>query len=251
MKKICFAVFLTALTIGGFAQTKKPVAKKPMAKKTITKKNSVVGTKSGTIQRLKTQLDSASYAFGSSVGAGIKSNGIDVMSYDIFMMGLKDAFTGKNLILDPQKAQKVINEALVLAKKNKFKMNITEGKTFLEENKKRAGVQVTASGIQYEVLRPGTGVKPKATDSVLVHYKGTLLNGKQFDSSYDRGEPISFPLNRVITGWTEGVQLMPAGSKYKFYIPYELAYGENGAGKDIPPYSTLIFEIELLKVNGK
>ena len=126
-----------------------------------------------------------------------------------------------------------------------------EGQDFLEQNKKRAGVQTTASGLQYEVLTAGTGVKPLATDSVLVHYKGTLLNGKQFDSSYDRGEPISFPLNRVIPGWTEGVQLMPAGSKYKFFIPYNLAYGERGAGQDIPPYSTLIFEVELLKVNGK
>ncbi|MNR36347.1 FKBP-type 22 kDa peptidyl-prolyl cis-trans isomerase [compost metagenome] len=126
-----------------------------------------------------------------------------------------------------------------------------EGQEFLEQNGKRAGVQTTASGLQYEVLTAGTGVKPVATDSVLVHYKGTLLNGKQFDSSYDRGEPISFPLNAVIAGWTEGVQLMPAGSKYKFYIPYNLAYGARGAGADIPPYSTLIFEVELLKVNGK
>jgi len=101
------------------------------------------------------------------------------------------------------------------------------------------------------VLTPGTGVKPQATDTVLVNYKGTLLDGKQFDSSYYRNEPLSLSLDRVIPGWTEGMQLMPAGSKYRFFIPYELAYGERGAGQDIPPYSTLIFEIELLKVNGK
>ena len=109
----------------------------------------------------------------------------------------------------------------------------------------------TASGIQYQVLTKGAGISPKATDTVLVHYKGTLLNGKEFDSSYSRNEPISFPLNGVIPGWTEGVQLMQTGAKYKFFIPYNLAYGENGAGQDIPPFSTLVFEIELLKVNGK
>ncbi|MEO5910790.1 MAG: FKBP-type peptidyl-prolyl cis-trans isomerase, partial [Pelobium sp.] len=122
------------------------------------------------------------------------------------------------------------------------------GKKFLEDNKKNPKVTVTPSGLQYEVLTLGTGVKPKATDTVTVHYKGTLLDGKEFDSSYSRNEPLTLPLNSVIPGWTEGVQLMPAGSKYRFYIPYQLAYGERGAGQDIPPFSTLIFDIELLKV---
>lgn len=246
MKKIFFAVVISALTINSFAQTKKPIAKK-----TTTKKPMAAGVKATTLQRLKTQIDSASYAFGSSVGAGIKSSGVEKLSYDIFLMGLKDAFTGQKLILDQQKAQQAINIALKEASKKQFKGTIDEGNAFLAENKKRAGVMVTASGIQYEVLKPATGIKPKVTDTVLVHYKGTLLNGKQFDSSYDRGEPISFPLKGVIKGWTEGVQLMPTGSKYKFYIPYNLAYGEKAMGNDIPPYSTLVFEIELLKVNGK
>ena len=133
----------------------------------------------------------------------------------------------------------------------KFGPALAEGKAFLEKNKKQPGIQVTASGIQYQVINKGTGIRPKDTDTVTVNYKGTLLNGKQFDSSYGRNEPLSLPLNRVIAGWIEGVQLMQTGSKYKFFVPYNLAYGERGAGADIPPYSTLIFEIELLKVNGE
>jgi FKBP-type peptidyl-prolyl cis-trans isomerase len=122
------------------------------------------------------------------------------------------------------------------------------GKAFLEENGKKEGVTTTASGLQYKVIKAGTGARPKATDTVNVHYKGTFLDGKTFDSSYDRGQPISFPLNRVIPGWTEGVQLMPVGSTYEFYIPSNLAYGEAGAGGAIPPNSTLIFVVELLKI---
>jgi len=122
------------------------------------------------------------------------------------------------------------------------------GKKFLEDNAKKAGVKTTASGLQYKVITEGTGKKPKATETVTVHYRGTLIDGTEFDSSYKRGEPISFGLNRVIAGWTEGLQLMPTGSKYEFYIPYNLAYGERGAGGVIPPYAALIFEVELLGV---
>ena len=122
------------------------------------------------------------------------------------------------------------------------------GKAFLEANGKKEGVTTTASGLQYKVIKAGTGAKPKATDTVNVHYKGTFLDGKTFDSSYDRGQPISFPLNGVIAGWTEGVQLMPVGSTYEFYIPSNLAYGERGAGGAIPPNSTLIFVVELLAI---
>ena len=123
-----------------------------------------------------------------------------------------------------------------------------EGQKFLEENKSKKGVKVTASGLQYEVLTEGKGKQPTAEDTVEVHYRGTLINGQEFDSSYKRNSSISFPLNGVIRGWTEGLQLMKEGSKYKFYIPPELAYGERGAGQDIPPHATLIFEVELIKV---
>lgn len=122
------------------------------------------------------------------------------------------------------------------------------GEKFLAENAKKEGVITTASGLQYKVLHQGDGPKPKATDSVNVHYRGTLIDGTEFDSSYKRNAPISFPLNRVIPGWTEGVQLMPVGSKYEFYIPYHLAYGERGAGGAIPPFAALIFEVELLAI---
>lgn len=122
------------------------------------------------------------------------------------------------------------------------------GKKFLEDNAKKADVKTTSSGLQYKVIAEGTGKKPKATETVTVHYRGTLIDGTEFDSSYKRGEPISFGLNRVIAGWTEGLQLMPTGSKYEFYIPYNLAYGERGAGGVIPPFAKLIFEVELLGV---
>ena len=125
---------------------------------------------------------------------------------------------------------------------------ISEGEAFLAENGKRPEVTTTASGLQYEVIEMGDGAKPTASSTVKVHYRGTLLDGTVFDSSYDRGEPISFPLNGVIRGWTEGLQLMPVGSKFKFYIPYDLAYGERGAGQVIGPYETLIFEVELLNI---
>lgn len=126
---------------------------------------------------------------------------------------------------------------------------LAKGEKFLEENGKKEGVTTTASGLQYKVLTPGTGKSPKATDTVLVHYRGTLINGTEFDSSYKRREPISFPLNRVIAGWTEGVQLMQEGAKFEFYIPARLAYGSRGAGRDIGPNEALIFEVELLQVN--
>jgi FKBP-type peptidyl-prolyl cis-trans isomerase len=125
---------------------------------------------------------------------------------------------------------------------------LAKGEKFLADNAKKEGVTTTASGLQYKVITPGAGKSPKATDTVLVHYRGTLISGAEFDSSYARREPIEFPLNRVIAGWTEGVQLMQEGSKYEFYIPSKLAYGSRGAGRDIGPNEALIFEVELLKV---
>ncbi len=244
MKKTLLTLLASGIALGSFAQAKKTAVKKVTAAKP-----AVAGTHTVPVA-LKSTLDSTSYAFGISIGSSLKTTGLTELNYDILLKGLKDAFTGAKLNFDLQQAQQAINNALEAANKNKYSANLNEGKAFFEQNKKRAGVQTTASGLQYEVLSAGTGVKPTATDSVLVHYKGSLLNGQQFDSSYDRGEPVTFTLNQVIKGWTEGLQLMPAGSKYKLYIPYNLGYGERGYGPNIPPYSTLVFEVELLKVNG-
>jgi FKBP-type peptidyl-prolyl cis-trans isomerase len=238
MKKLLITLLIPCCTIAAEAQTKKPVAKK------------AVSTAAAPVKFTGT-LDSASYAFGMSMAASLKNGGLKTLNYDMLLKGLKAEFSGQKTALSQDAAQKAIGNTFKSVSQAKFAGNIAEGKKFLENNKKTAGVQTTPSGLQYLVLSQGTGIKPGATDSVLVHYKGTLLNGKQFDSSYDRGEPITLTLDRVIPGWTEGMQLMSTGSKYKFFIPYQLAYGERGAGQDIPPYSTLVFEIELLKVNGK
>lgn len=243
MKKTLIILLLPLCTLTALAQTKKPLAKKPgTAKKTTSPAKP-------TQPLFKSALDSASYSFGIGMASSMKNEGLSALNYDLLIKGLKDAFAGsKPAISEDQSRQAVANLFKSMSQK-KFASNIAEGKAFLDKNKTQSGVLVTPSGLQYQVISRGTGVKPAATDTVLVHYKGTLLNGKEFDSSYSRNEPLSLPLNGVIKGWTEGVQLMQTGSKYKFFIPYELAYGERGAGGDIPPYSTLIFEIELLKVS--
>ena len=246
MKKIIFTLFIPAFSSIAFAQTVKKTlpAKKTTAVKTVAKP--AVKTVA-----IKSTLDSASYAFGLGTGSNMNQGGITTLNYELLIQGFKDAFSGKTPLLTKEKAEIAINNLISGVTKAKYTVQIAEGKTFLENNKKQPGIQTTASGLQYQVITKGTGVSPIATDTVLVHYKGSLLNGKQFDSSYDRNEPLSLSVNGVISGWTEGLQLMQPGAKYKFFIPYQLAYGERGAGADIPPYSTLIFDVELLKVNGK
>ena len=239
MKKFFIALLIPLCGYSASAQTKK----KPIAKKTVKPAVSVTGP--------KTTLDSASYAFGMSMASSLKNDGIKGLNYDLLIKGLKDAFGGQPTLLTQEASQKAIGNLFKTLSQAKFAVNINEGKAFLENNKKNAGVKTTASGLQYLVINEGSGPKPSSTDTVLVNYSGKLLNGKQFDSSYDRKEPLSIELNHVIPGWTEGVQLMSPGAKYKFFIPYNLAYGERGAGQDIPPFSTLVFEIDLLKVNGK
>ena len=195
------------------------------------------------------KMDSLSYAIGVLIGQNIKSQGVDkIVSADL-AKALDDVFSGGKLAMDQGQANQVFSEYMTAKNKKSGASQLEEGQKFLEENKKRPEVKTTASGLQYEVLKATDGPKPKATDKVTVHYKGTLLNGQTFDSSYDRGETIEFPLNGVIKGWTEGVQLMSVGSKYKFFIPHNLAYGEQGAGGSIKPFSTLVFEVELFKIN--
>ncbi|WP_353572432.1 FKBP-type peptidyl-prolyl cis-trans isomerase [Candidatus Albibeggiatoa sp. nov. BB20] len=203
-----------------------------------------------------TQDEKLSYSFGQNIGSTLKKQGIEV-NLDKLMLGIKEALAGEfttlteeqiqSTLMDFRKAQfaKKADEKRKLTEKNR-----TDGETFLAENAKKKGIKTTGSGLQYEILKAGEGDSPKATDTVTVHYRGTLLDGTEFDSSYSRNQPTSFALNRVIKGWTEGLQLMKPGGKAKFVIPSDLAYGKTGIpGGKIGPESTLIFEVELISVD--
>lgn len=263
MKRLLIATTISLIGFTASAQTtKKPIPAKKVAVTTVKKPSTA--SKTAKPQPFKSNLDSASYALGVNVGSSFKSGGLSVLNFDLLNKGIRDVFAGANPTLTQQQCQEAIETLFEgfskqreeLAKKNeeiekqKHMPTINEGATFLAQNKTKDGVKTTASGLQYEILMPGTGVKPIATDKVTVNYKGTLLSGMEFDSSYKRGEPATFGLNQVISGWTEGVQLMQEGAKYRFFIPYNLAYGGRAMG-DIPPFSTLIFEIELIKVGGE
>jgi FKBP-type peptidyl-prolyl cis-trans isomerase FklB len=199
-------------------------------------------------QNFKNNMDSVSYSLGVLFAQNFKNGEVADLDANAMAQGFKEAAAGKETI-KVEEANRLFSAFMQEAGKKKFAAAVDEGKKFLTENGKRPTVKTTASGLQYEVMVQGTGVIPKATDKVTTHYHGTLLNGKVFDSSVQRGQPIDFPVNGVIAGWTEALQLMPTGSKWKLFIPYNLAYGERGAGADIGPYATLIFEVELLKVN--
>jgi FKBP-type peptidyl-prolyl cis-trans isomerase FklB len=193
-------------------------------------------------------MNKISYALGLGIGQQLKSMNIEDFSIEDFAKSISDVMSGKETAISSRDAQAMLNEYFQKKEKEQAQTAIAEGKVYLEENAKRDGVTQTKSGLQYEVLIEGTGKSPKATDTVRCHYEGRLLDGTIFDSSYKRGEPADFGLNQVIPGWTEGVQLMKEGAKFRFHIPYLLAYGERGAGAQIPPYSTLIFDVELIKV---
>ena len=193
-------------------------------------------------------MDKISYALGLGIGQQLKSMNIENFNVHDFTQSICDVLTGAEPAISHREAQTLLNEYFDRQARKQAEGAIAEGKVFLEANAKKEGVTVTKSGLQYQVLREGTGRSPKATDKVRCHYEGFLIDGTVFDSSYRRGEPADFPLNGVIPGWTEGVQLMKEGAKYRFFIPYLLGYGERGAGSSIPPYSTLIFDVELVKV---
>ncbi|MBY0244417.1 MAG: FKBP-type peptidyl-prolyl cis-trans isomerase [Sphingobacteriaceae bacterium] len=240
MKKIGLSICLIGLASISFAQKGKVATTKPVAAVATTKLSSI---------------DSVSYVIGQNMGYNLKSNGLTNLNYNLFLEGLKNSVAGGKSRFSEKEAMACMTglSATLGAKKavenkKKYAKIFADGAMFLDSNKRQAGVKVTESGLQYLVLTEGTGEKPKATDAVTVHYKGTTIDGKQFDSSYDRGAPATFPLNGVIKGWTEGLQLMPVGSKYRFFIPFNLAYGENGSGETIPPYSPLIFDVELIKI---
>ena len=193
-------------------------------------------------------MDKISYAIGLSMGQNLMGSGVTSLEYADLAAGIKDVLEKNQPQISYQEAQQVLGKFFSELEKKIAGEAKAAGEAFLAENAKREGVKVTASGLQYEVLDATIGQKPKATDKVRVHYEGTLIDGTVFDSSYKRGESITFGLNQVIKGWTEGLQLMSVGSKYKLYIPYQLAYGERGAGANIPPYAALIFTVELLGI---
>jgi FKBP-type peptidyl-prolyl cis-trans isomerase len=208
----------------------------------------------GAPMELKTQKDKASYSIGVSIGKNLKDQKVEIQT-DILVKGLLDAYTGAKTQLTEKEMGDVLTqfqqEIMAKAQEEAAKKggeNKSKGEKFLEDNKNKPGVKTTPSGLQYTVISEGTGPKPTASSTVKVHYTGKLIDGTTFDSSVDRGEPIEFPLNGVIKGWTEGVQLMSKGSKYKFFIPSDLAYGDRGAGNAIGPNETLVFEVELLDI---
>ncbi|MGB3800800.1 MAG: FKBP-type peptidyl-prolyl cis-trans isomerase [Lewinella sp.] len=192
-------------------------------------------------------MDTTSYSLGIVLSQNLKSQGFDSIDAESLARGFQDGLSGQGTV-SPDQANQHIQEYLQKAAASAGSEARAEGETFLEENAKRSEVKTTESGLQYEVIKEGTGASPSAAETVKVHYHGMLTNGQVFDSSVDRGQTIEFPLNRVIAGWTEGLQLMKEGAKYRFYIPYHLAYGERGSPPAIPPYSTLIFDVELFEV---
>ncbi len=200
-------------------------------------------------------MDKLSYSFGMAIASQLLDLGAETINVDDFSQAMKDMFTGKKPEVNPSEAQMLVSQYIQeqeQAKRKEQEANgakaKTEGEAFLRQNGTRAGVKTTASGLQYEVLQDGKGKSPKSTDNVKCHYEGKFINGDIFDSSIRRGEPAVFPLNGVIKGWTEGLQLMKEGAKFRFYIPYDLAYGASGAGSSIPPYAALIFDVELIEV---
>lgn len=192
-------------------------------------------------------MDKVSYALGMSIGRQLQQMNAAEVNVDDFAQAIKDVFASKTSLTDSE-AQQVVQDFFQRKAEEQAGAAKAEGEAFLAENAKKEGVVSLPSGLQYQVLREGDGRKPAATDQVECHYEGTLINGQVFDSSYQRGQTATFGLNQVIAGWTEGLQLMLEGAKYRFFIPYHLAYGERGAGQSIPPFATLIFDVELVKV---
>lgn len=193
-------------------------------------------------------MDKVSYALGLSIGNNFQNSGINNLQVEDFVQGLKDVLSEATPVISYDEAKQVINEYFMELQSQKLEINKKAGEEFLSINKHKAGVVELPSGLQYEVLTAGTGAKPTASDKVKCHYHGTLINGAVFDSSVERGEPATFGVSQVIPGWVEALQLMPVGSKWRLFIPSNLAYGENGAGEAIEPNSTLVFDVELLDI---
>ena len=233
MKKILI-ICIATITVA-HAQVKKTVTKKTVATKATT-------------PVFKNATDSFSYAIGLEGASYYKSQGVPAVNSALIKQAFDDVYGKKTLLLTPEQSTMTIQTKLMAYMKNKSSAVKEEGRKFLADNKKRAGVVELPSGLQYEVIKQGTGEKPKATDTIKAHYAGTLINGQEFDNSYKRGEPIVIPVGGVIQGWVQALQLMPVGSKWKLYIPSDLGYGDRGAGAAIPGGAALIFEIELIEI---
>jgi FKBP-type peptidyl-prolyl cis-trans isomerase len=215
------------------------------------------GTRTTTPLVLKTQKEKASYAIGMNIGKTFKKDAVDV-DPAIFLRGVKDALSGSKALLTDEEIKSTLTILQTKLQKQQeetmrqaAEVNKKAGDAFLAENKTKEGVVALPNGLEYKILTPGTGPKPTATDTVVCNYRGILIDGKEFDSSYKRGQPATFPVGGVIKGWTEALQLMPVGSKWQIVVPADLAYGDRGAGPDIGPGSTLIFEVELLSIQAK
>ena len=200
-------------------------------------------------------MDKVSYALGLGIGRQLSQMGADSLNIDDFAQAIKDILAGKEPAVSDAEAQTLVKDFFEkqeakqrAAAAEKFKDTKEKGEKYLAENAKKEGVVTLPSGLQYQIIKEGNGRKPKATDKVKCHYEGMLIDGTLFDSSIQRGEPATFPLNGVIAGWTEGLQLMQEGAKYRFFIPYQLGYGEHGAGASIPPFAALVFDVELIEV---
>ncbi len=227
------------LTVSLHAQTK--------TTKTVAKTKAAASTGAS----LKSNTDSVSYAFGISLGQYMKSQGIKTLNYSMLSKAIEQTIKDQPTLLNPDQANQVMGRLAEAKVKQVAEPEKEKGREFLVKNKARKEVVETASGLQYEVLVKGSGPVPKREDTVTAHYKGSLLDGKEFDNSYKRGEPLTIPVAGVIPGWTEALTLMPVGSKWKLYIPSSIGYGDVGAGQDIPGGATLVFEIELLGIGNK
>lgn len=210
----------------------------------------LLGFSSINAQNLNTEMEKVSYSLGVNVAKSVKNQGLESIDSDAVAKAFKDVFEGNTLEISEEEANIVLQDYFGKLANEKQKANVEAGQKFLDENAKREGVVTTATGLQYEVLKEGSGDSPKETDNVTVHYHGTLIDGTVFDSSVDRGQPATFPVNGVIPGWVEALQLMNPGAKYKLFIPSNLAYGERGAGGSIGPNATLVFEVELISIGG-
>ncbi|HWC18124.1 MAG TPA: FKBP-type peptidyl-prolyl cis-trans isomerase [Terriglobales bacterium] len=258
---VAFSFSVAWMQISPLSAQQTPAPKAQRSSTVATKKSAGPGHTSAASKPkpliLSTQKDKVSYALGMNMAKNLQRQSVDVDA-DVLSRGLKDALAGNKTLLTEDEAKDTLtNLQNDMRAKQQEKMqqlgetNKKQGQDFLVANKGKEGVIALPSGLQYKILKEGTGPKPSASDSVVCNYRGTLINGTEFDSSYKRGQPATFPVNGVIKGWTEALELMPVGSKWELFVPPDLAYGERGAGADIGPNATLIFEVELLSIQGK